>query len=501
MEETMALIDEVLLDPKIADFMHANQMASERIRNAANRLIEQEGGDSTVANIGRALRKLLPSLGEQVVDVFFSCKKKDEVTARAIVGLLRESSAGRLRVTYQGDFTLLAGTQWREKIAKAVGNANWFILLLPNPSDELDWCLFETGVFYGQLTCADRLICLHHPDTAIPSPIEGYQAVAANVPDAENFLRTVFVRPDAICGLPPINPAIEASIPNLAKQFVMAIREPKGRLKRVIFEPWIEIALENAAKLTSKEGLDLATIKDENEKALGLFGFIEHTKTFGELRAGIEESQGDGRWRDELFRAIQRIANGKVFDPIQAVLRAPNGKVYRPQVLAVDRAGPKGPIESFHVVFAEDVSVTDTTAMPKELATLATLLRFTFRFRWEVLEPFSHGSLREEDVKRLEISMARIECDWKSHGAIDDNAIYEFFNTVQKRRLAEMFTSYRRLRNSNEDGELDIAIKNRDGVRVPELLASVLPLNQEFLEMTAERFASMVAEVHRPVNG
>jgi hypothetical protein len=321
--------------------------------------------------------------------------------------------------------------------------------------------------------------------------------VPATVPEAEQFLQMVFVLPDAICGLPPINPAIAESIPDLANQFVKVIREPRRRLSRVTFEPWIEIALENAAELTSKEGLDLATVEAENDKALGLFGFIEHKRTFGELRRGIDESQGDGRWRDELFHVMRKIANGRVFDPIQAVLHVRNGKVYRPVVLAVDRAGPGGPIESFHVMFAEDVSTADTSAMPHKLAVLATLLRFTFRFRWEVLEPFSRGPLGEEDVKRLDISMARIRAEWESRGSIGPDVIVELFNADQRKRLDEMFKAFRRLRNPNGDGELDIAIKNLDGVRVPALLASVLPANQEFLEMAAERFSTMVSDVHQ----
>jgi hypothetical protein len=497
-----ALVDAILHDPVIAVFIKTNQFAAERIRHAATLLIEQGGTDVNATRIVAALQKLLPSLAEQVVNIFFSFKKKDERTARAIVDLLRENSAGKLRITYQGDFTqVLAGQEWRAKIREAVRDANWFILLLPDPSDELDWCLFETGVFYGQLTCADRLICLHHPDTAIPSPIEGYHAVAATVPEAEKFLRMVFIEADAIHGLPPINPAIEQLIPDLANRFVKAIREPKRRLNRVTFEPWIEIAVENAANLKTMDDLDSATIEAENDKALALFDLIEHKKTFGELRQGIPENGDDGRWREELFHVIRKIANGRRFDTVQAVLHARNGKICRPVVLAVDRAGPGGPILSFHITFAEDVSTANIAAMPKKLAVLATLVRFAFRFRWEVLEPFGRAPLGDEEVKRLENSMARIKADWESRGSMDGDAVVECFTPEQRRRLNEMFAAYHRLRTPYQDGELDIAMKNRDGARIPALLASLLPSNQEFLEMAAERFAGMVAEVHRPSAG
>jgi hypothetical protein len=272
-------------------------------------------------------------------------------------------------------------------------------------------------------------------------------------------------------------------------------------LNRVTFEPWIEIAMENAASLKTMDDLDSATIVAENEKALALFDLIEHKKTFGELRQGVEEDPGDGRWREELFRVIRKIANGRGFDPIQAVVHARNGKIYRPVALAVDRAGPTGPIQSFHITFSEDVSTTEIAAMPKKLAVLATLLRLAFRYRWEVLEPFSRAPLGEEEVKRLDVSMARIKADWESRGSMDSNSIVECFTPDQQRRLNEMLAAYRRLRNSRQDGELDIAIKNRDGARVAALLAAVLQTNQEFLEMAAERFAGMVVEVHQASTG
>ena len=83
-----------------------------------------------------------------------------------------------------------------------------------------------------------------------------------------------FVEPDAIQGLPPINGAIAEMIPDLAGRFVKAIRGPKRRLDRVTFEPWLQISIENAAGLNSKEDLDNAVIEAESPKALALFGSI-----------------------------------------------------------------------------------------------------------------------------------------------------------------------------------------------------------------------------------
>jgi len=486
----MSDIREILGQPDIVEWLKQHPDAKGRLEGAATLLSDKPDAPA-------AVRKLLPSLVDNVVKVFFSYKKVDERAATAIVEVLKENSADKLEITYMAGFTeQFAGQRWRDQISKGVRSANWFILLLPDPSDELDWCLFETGLFEAQLTSADRLICLHHPDTEVPHPIQGYQAIAATLPEAEKFLRMVFVGDDPVPGLRPINRAIEKRVPELARRLVDAIRVPKRRLNREVFEPWIEMSLVDATQLKNKEDLDSASIDSANAEALELFGFRVCPKTFAKLREEIEEKHGDGRWREELFHVLRKIANGNTFSPIQAVFQSQNGKTYRPIAIAIDRAGPNGPVQTYHITFAEDVTTTDMAAMPRKLALLATLLRFTFRFRWEVLEPFARGPLNDADVAHLDISLKRIKVDWESRGTIDQSQIMDLFTVEQRKSTEEMFKAWSRLRNPEQTGELDIAIKNKDGQSIPALLSAMLPANQQFLEMAAERFATMVAETH-----
>jgi len=491
----MPTAQELLKNEEVAQFLATHQGAADAVQRAAKELADKP-------DAAAALNKLLPALSSKIVKVFFSYKAKDESAAQVAVSVLRESSAEKLEITYQGGFTKnIVGKQWREQIRQGVRRANWFILLLPDPSDELDWCLYETGQFEAQLTSADRLICLHHPDSAIPSPIEGYHAVAATIPEMEKFLRMVYIETGPIPGLPPINRAIEKRIPELAGRIVNAIRAPKGKLQRDIFEPWIELRLEEAGALKKKEDLDSATIMDANKEALEIFGFRQIRGTFGELRSTIVDGRGDSRWREDLFHVIRKIAQGRTFNPIQAVFQSNGGKMYRPVVYAVDRVGPKGPVQTYHLTFAEDVTAADTAVIPRELVTLTTLLRFTFRFRWEVLERFSKGPLSVEDVGRLDINLTRIVVDWESRGAIAEADILGLFPGAQGDRVGEMFQAWNRLRNDDKTGELDIAIEKKDGDKIAALLASFLPINQEFLEMAADQFTSMIGETERqPAN-
>ncbi len=485
---------EILGQKDIVEWLKQHPDAKGRLKRAAALLKDKPDALA-------AVRKLQPSLVDNVVKVFFSYKNVDERAATAIVEVLKENAADKLEITYMAGFAeQFAGQRWREQISKGVRSANWFILLLPDPSDELDWCLFETGLFEAQLTSADRLICLHHPDTEVPHPIQGYQAIAATLPEAEKFLRMVFVGDDPVPGLRPINRALEKRIPELAQRMVDAIRVPKRRLNREVFEPWIEMSLVDATQLEQKEDLDSATIVSANAEALELFGFRDCPRTFGKLREEIEEKNGDGRWREELFHVLRKIANGNMFSPIQAVFQSRNGKMYRPIAIAIDRAGPRGPVQTYHITFAEDVTTTDMAAMPRKLALLATLLRFTFRFRWEVLEPFSRGPLSDADVTHLDVSLKRIKCDWESRGTIDQSHIMDLFTGEKRRHTEEMFKAWGRLRNADQTGELDIAIKNKDGRSIPALLSTMLPANQLFLEIAAGRFAEMVAETHEVVD-
>ena len=488
----MPAADELLKVPRIAEFIAKYQGAADLMRRAASVLADK--GDAEAA-----LWKVREALTSRSVRVFFSYKSTDEPAARTVVDVLRESSADKLEITFGADFTKeIAGKKWRDRILADVPRANWFILLLPDPSDELDWCLFETGLFEAQRTAADRLICLHHPDTAIPSPIEGYHAVSATKPEMEKFLRMVFVEENPVPGLTPINRAIEKRIPELAARIVEAIRAPKRKVHRDLFVPWIELRLEEAGQLKGKENLDSATIVNANKEALELFGFSQIQGTFGELRSTIAEERGDSRWREELFHVVRKIAEGRIFSPIQAVLQATDGKIYRPVALAVDRSGQGGPVQTYHLTFAEEVSTPDLADIPASLAMLAALLRFTFRFRWEVLERFSRGPLSAEDIERLDVNLRRITVDWESRGAMDKEQIPALFTSAQAARLQEMSAAWYKLRSPDRTGELDIAIEQKDGEKVPKLLATILPMNQEFLEMAADRFAEMISGANRP---
>lgn len=481
-------VQRILTDPQVARYLETHQGAADAITGAAKVLASE-------ADAIPALRKLLPALGNKVVRVFFSYKKKDEYAAKKIVDLLRVHSAGKLRIKYQADFTKeISGKKWRDEIHSTIAEADWFILLLPDPADDWDWCLFETGLFEAQRKSGDRLICLYHPDTRVPNQIEDYHAVRAAIPDVEEFLRMVYVSDNPVPGMRAINPDLKDHISTVAEQIVAAIRPPRKPLTRKIFEPWLELKLDDAIDLQTRDDLDRAIIVDANKEALDLFEYIDAPDTFGELRSGLPNSQEDNRWREELFHVVRRIANGRTFQPIQAVFQTKAGKMFRPVACAIDRLGDaKGPIQTFHVTFTEEVAAVDHSKMPPSLSALATVLRFAFRFRWEVLEKFAGTSMTEADVECLDSAFKRLQVEWQSRGGGDQATVEGLFPEGNARdRIKMIYKEWAAIRNPDGTGELDVAIETKDLKGIQASLKRVIPLNQEFLEMATDVFSKLI---------
>jgi len=483
-------VDELLGDSNIAEFLHTHQGAAAEIKAAADYLIKEKASDPV-----RALKKLLPSLSSNSVSIFFSYKKKDESAAKEVVGILRKLSAEKLKITYQAEFTNdIAGKKWRDQIQKAVKEANWFILLLPDPSDDWDWCLYETGLFEAQSSLGDRMICLHHPDTEVPNPIEGYHAVAATVPEVEKFLRMAMIEKNPIPGLSAINRAIEPDINGYAQSIVNAIRAPQKITIHEIFEPWVEIKIDGSANLSDWETIDQARIISANRAALTLFGFYQKPETWKELiNEVIKIDSNDNRWRKELFHVIRRICTGRIFYPVQAVFKIANDKIYRPVVCAIDRDGKHGPINAYHITFTEEVGTIDSVNIPHRLMSLVTVLRFTFRFRWEVLEKYKTGTMTEEDVERMDNAMRRINVDAESRGISKEGAVISLFTEDKAKYVKKMYTEWYKYKNAEGSGELDLAIANKDTQTIQRILNNLLTMNQEFLEMASDRFSEMVS--------
>jgi hypothetical protein len=255
--------------------------------------------------------------------------------------------------------------------------------------------------------------------------------------------------------------------------------------------------MDNASELETVEQLDQAHILDANTAALNLFDFREKPLTWGELVSGLPEKERNGKWREELFWVIKRISLKRTPGTIQQVFETHKAQTYRPVACAVQKLGRNSKIESFDITFAEEVGFSNHFYIPVELSRLSLCLRYTFRFRWEVLEKFHKAPFTEVDALRLENTLHRIRADAKAQGMQGLEGIRELFTPEEAARIEKMYHEWRRVSNPEGTGELDLAITNRNLDLIPELLSRFIPANEEFIEMAAARFAQMVSSSDR----
>ena len=134
----------VLDHPEISELLSRNENKRQSIEAAAAMLA---GEPDPVAAVKKAAQIHL----RDQIKVFFSFKFTEGEKAKKIVETLRGLS-NRIDIRYAYDFKERnVGMDYVRQIDTEIKNADWLILLLPDPAADWDWCLYETGIFRGQM--------------------------------------------------------------------------------------------------------------------------------------------------------------------------------------------------------------------------------------------------------------------------------------------------------------------------------------------------------------
>lgn len=485
--------DQVLADPSIAAALQKNESIAENIRRAARVLCENDG-KAPVEDIVAGVKKSMTALSKGRIRVFLSYKAEDEPTADKIVAELRTYAAGKLQITHMRSFRKQdVGRNWYDRICDSVRQSNWFILLLPDPSVDKDWCLFESGMFRGRLLPGDRLICLHHSsisNSKLPPQLNRFQSVAANKKSVEDFLRALYLEPDAVPGMDPINPYIEPKIPEIAAAITTAIQPPRAEIERHYRDQYLMLEIEDPKDLKNIEELRPARVRETNKDSTRVFGMEEPPETFGDLLDHLPQ-EDDTQWLRELRAVVQHEAKKESFYPINATFRGTNGKIYRPHLHAVE-VRPASP-DRFHILLIEDVESSPFNSVPHSLRILALSLRFAFRFRWEVIEPFCDISLDSAKVQKLDHAIHRIEADAEANALTEPELILRQFSDREAHSIARMFETWAELRTAERTGSLDVAIESNDVEFIAQTLQRLRPMCVHYLDILTTRFAQVAS--------
>lgn len=479
-------VKEILENPEVSEFIQSNPDIKINMERAAEILKDEPNTIPAMLSVAQALI-------EQKINIFFSYKmRQDEMTAKLVVDQLLSSSAGKLNITYAGIFEKDPGGKWNKKICEAIKKAHWFILLLPDPSVEWDWCLYETGMFSrGVLTDKlNRIICLHHPDQHLPPQIQEFQSVRAEQETLEGFLEMIFINNDPLPGMNPINPFLKNNIPQIAANIKKAILPPHRKLEHKYLQRRIRIRVDKPEEIKQPDDLAEAKIDEIDDRTCNIFGIECKVNTWKELVARVIQTKSNNRWISEICNTIHQAALGFTIDPIQATFEGfPPGEIWRPMLSGMYKK-ENDSIDSFEILFVEEIGVGTTRHIPDPILALMTILKMTYRFRWEIIERFK-GGIKKEEVTEFENILEKMEQEAQSRGLIDPEELCKNFSDSEVKEIMKMFKRWNEVRNKAGKGELDCAIENQDTTKIKNILSEMSGINQKFIELATNRFEKL----------
>ena len=266
----------------IKEFISRNEPRADEIIRAVEIIKDEDTRD-----IVPAIKKVARALYSNKINVFFSYKLKDEAVASKVVKAMRSAST-KLNITYAKEFE--SGKDYREKILRATRNAHWFILLLPDPSEDWDWCLYESGLFRAKTFPGDKLICIHHKDSKIPDQISNFNAVAATKERLTDFLDELFCQDNPIPGMDKINE--DAMIESIAEIIEREVSPPSS-LRTVPFHDYVSVKISDDNLLENNNDLNKMEVVDCTQGRLQPFGKSEKPRNWGELTTNVINESDD----------------------------------------------------------------------------------------------------------------------------------------------------------------------------------------------------------------
>jgi hypothetical protein len=423
-------------------------------------------------------------------NIFISHKSEDKEAAQTIAKHLRTYGAESLKVFISEE--IYAGKDWRQVIEEKLSKSTLLILIFTEARLSWDWCLYETGMFMASAGESRRnVICLYTPETGPPDQIKHLEAIPAHYAIIKDkFLKVLFGETVWTGKKEPINPSfanneelLDATAKDICSFFHQKETEKKYMNKYFI------LRIDDPDKISEGQIPQYATVRSEYLKEVfGIAGDV----TYWQL---IADYQADTRWTQQLQEAIKTAAKGFIPEQIQATFRSKNNEVIRPILYRVNWLS--GGAMEFSILLVADVAGRGEN-IPKEIMTMATILRVATRLHYEVLEVYQSEvrfSQSDEDliriIEKIRESILTIEAEAISRYAIvNENSIRELFKKQQnKDKIEKMFYTWRYTKNELFDMEI---LLGKD--RLLEIFESLKQMNAEFLSLAAKRYSEIVNE-------
>jgi len=480
----------------------ARDFSEVRGRNVLNKLIDGHPEDEERLlrahalldddpNYASAMHSAALALRTGKIRVFVSYRfDVDTELARVVADAFRELSAGKVEVTLAADFVRnISGQDYKEVIEREIGRAHWFVLLLSDPKRHSDWCMYETGMFRASMTSkrVNRLICIHHPDTGLPGPIEEFQAVPAVAGRVAAFLEGLFREEQPMPGWDALNRDVaDTDLVEFAERVVGRIRGPS---RPVNFNYSVVIEVERPSTIGQAEVLDVCRIDTDNKTA-DLFGKVEPPATWGELVANVRQGGRHDQWLVELLAVIRKACQKNTFRPISGTFESNHGgRIMRPVLESMEQVSG-GDTYLVRLIFVEDLYSTPVQAVSAEVLAFLTALRVNSRLRWELIERFAQVQWNEDQTDACAQVLSRIEREGQSFSQWDLDALGANYAEPVRAEIRAIVNRWRELRRTGPSaahtgpGELDLAFRAYDFAAVKSLLSECADLINRFLQLS-----------------
>ncbi|HSQ01376.1 MAG TPA: toll/interleukin-1 receptor domain-containing protein [Candidatus Dormibacteraeota bacterium] len=293
------------------------------------------------------------SISDDVFTVFISHKHDDHELAVEVKKAIQGLSEGLIDC-FVSDVDITAGVDWRREIRSVLARSHVLVLLFTAPSNNWDWCLYETGLY----TRFDRpearsVICMFNPGQSSPSPLADLQGVPADTDKIHGFL-------DVLCretwkmsddwrrgALAPKIP--KAQVEKAASAIAEAFRRSGSA---ATYYPCHRVVLSLSDTDDIASGIpETARVmegpSDTSGYTMSLFDLAGGTgkRTWGELLRAVHGTKAE--WRRQLDSHFLQALEEKLFPPIEDRMHSSGTsrvgeRAYRPILYSIVRGSTVG---------------------------------------------------------------------------------------------------------------------------------------------------------------
>ncbi len=470
---------------------------------------EEGAHDDRVAGTENEVRR-----EDRPLRVFLSHKAEGDGKAHAlnIKEQLEGAGAGNLRVYVSGHDD--QGERYREVVKNKLRRSDWLVLLYTSPSQQWDWCLFESGFFEGGRSGQQkRLFVLHPEGVRRPNPLEEFTSVSVGAGTDEvegqmisirRFLDSMFR--ESLAGIRdrPVNVYIsEAQLQALQQSFADALGLGEGPMYHTdslsIFIKSVE-AWRDAGRIppdARAEGSLLAQFK-----------FVKGTEArwndVASYIATLGRESGRSEWAESWLRCMnQRMLSAheavtRVDPCLPALVRGRTGRHLRPVLRRVVKPTIDSAVFDFLFKPSASIDLRGSSA-EGDLGRMSHLVGLGQMLRWGAVAPLIEEleekatsddlpGLYERFFDDIELN---IKTELQASGYRRDRSMRALGSDENRGQLKDVITSWDIVLKSKLR---DAMITHRDVAMSRRLALEMHSLTRRWLAICAGRFAELARD-------